>query len=223
MTVKIALRLSGLDLREPSAYERLENLDLGDLFFEANDGVSLAVLFTDDVDPEWVVTDAARRIAKLLPGVTVAAVHDELVSTADIAARCTVAPEAVRLWAAGKRRSTLRRFPAPRQVVGAASGGKTMSLWAWRDVLDWVREVIGIDPDEDVTYLDDTALACLNADLTSNRTWVGVDAMTQRVSSTNDAGSGAVGSWATAVAVASLLVDNVDPQRPLVAPALACR
>lgn len=246
MMVKIPLRLSGIDLREPSAYERLDDLDLSDLFFEANDGVSLAVLFTNDPDPEWVATDAARRISKLLPGVSVAEVHDELVSTADIAARCAVAPESVRLWAAGKRRSRLRPFPAPRQVVGAASGGKTMNLWAWRDVLGWVREVIGIDPDEDVAYLEDAALAQLNAELISNRAWVSVDAMTQRVSSTNAAGStggfatcfdddqlrhnlmrmvgaGAVGTWKNAFPAAGVLVVNTDPVRSTAAPAFAFR
>jgi hypothetical protein len=41
--------------------------------------------------------------------------------------RAVLAPEAVRLWATGKRRASHRAFPAARQVVGAGSAGKTMT------------------------------------------------------------------------------------------------
>jgi hypothetical protein len=166
MTVKIPLRLRGLDLRDAEAYNRIDP-DLAELSWEANGGVSLAVFYSDDPSPVAVETaaDWARRIAKLMPGVCVADVHDELVSVSDIAARTGVAAEAVRLWAAGKRRTSLRPFPAPRQVVGSGSGGKTMSLYAWREVVSWIREVIGTDPDEGIEYLTDAQHASLNAEL----------------------------------------------------------
>ncbi len=45
-----------------------------------------------------VCHDCARRIAKLMPGVFVAEVHDAVVNTSDIAARAGVAHEAVRLF-----------------------------------------------------------------------------------------------------------------------------
>lgn len=162
MFTKIALRLSGIDLRDPEAYNRIPE-DLSHLGFEANGGVSSAVFATEDARPLGAALDAARCIAKHIPGVHVTEVYDELVSTADIAVRCEVGAEAVRLWVNGRRRSAQRPFPAPRQVVG--HGAKPMSLWAWRDVLAWTREVVGIDADEDVTYLDDTQLAELNAEL----------------------------------------------------------
>jgi hypothetical protein len=181
VTVKISLRLSGIDLRHPAAYEQI-GPELGDLFFEANGGVSLATVYTDEVDPTWVAADASRRVVKFLDGVVVVGVHDELVSLADIAGRCGVAAESVRLWAAGKRRASLRPFPSPRQVVGSAAGGKYMSLYAWRDVVSWVREVIEIDPDEGVTYLDDVALARLNAELVDSGQWAVVDTQVRSVS-----------------------------------------
>jgi len=184
MHTRIALRLSGIDLRDTDAWQYM-NADLDDLFFEGNGAISCAVLLTQDADPHWAVTDAARRLTKHLPGVVVTEVYDEFVSVADIAARCSVAAEAVRLWAAGKRRASLRPFPQPRQVVGSGSGGKTMNLYAWREVLIWAREIIGIDPDEGITYLDDAALAHLNADLAGQREWTSVDAMTRRFSSSN--------------------------------------
>jgi hypothetical protein len=169
MTLKIPLRLRGLDLREAEAYERIHP-DLAELFWEANGGLSLAVLYSDD--PVSSVLDAAvdqsRLIAKLMPGVEVAEVHDELASVSDIAARAGVVAESVRLWTAGKRRASLRPFPSPRQVVGSGSGGKTMSLYAWRDVVLWIRDVIGIDPDEDIEYLTDAQLAELNAEIAAS-------------------------------------------------------
>jgi hypothetical protein len=181
VTVKISLRLSGIDLRQPAAYEQI-GPELGDLFFEANGGISLATVYTDEVDPTWVAADASRRLAKFLDGVMVVGVHDELVSVADIAGRCGVAAEAVRLWAAGKRRASVRPFPSPRQVVGAAAGGKYMTLFAWRDVVLWVREVIEIDPDEGVTYLDDIARARLNAELVDAGQWQVVDTQVRSIS-----------------------------------------
>lgn len=163
MYTKIALRLHGLDLRDPDAYAvippELEALD-----FEANGGISFAVFYTDDPTPVGAAVDHARCILKHLPGVTVPEAYDELVTVADIAHRVGVAAEAVRLWTVGKRRSE-QPFPEPRQVVGGGSGGRSTSLWAWRDVVLWVRAAIGIDPDEGVQYLSDLLLADLNAEL----------------------------------------------------------
>lgn len=170
MTVKIPLRLQGADLRAPEACDRIGE-ELAELFWTSNGAVSLAVLLSDD--PVHVaVADAAdwaRRIARLMPGVSVAGVHDELVSISDIAARAGVAHEAVRLWTLGKRRASLRPFPSPHQVVGAGSGGKTMNLYAWREVLSWLREVLGTDPDEGISYLTDHEQATLNAQLAAVR------------------------------------------------------
>jgi len=165
MTMKIPLRLRGIDLRD-TAYDRIDH-ELAELLWMSNGAVSLAVLLSDDPVPVAAVGTVgwARRIAKLMPGVSVAEVHDELVSISDIAARAGVAHEAVRLWAIGKRRASLRPFPAPRQVVGAGSGGKTMSLYAWREVVSWIREILGTDPDEGIEYLIDNGLAALNAQL----------------------------------------------------------
>jgi hypothetical protein len=166
MTVKIPMRLQGIDLRDSEAYDRIHP-DLEELFWMSNGAVSLAVLFSD-ARPSVAVdnaADLARRIAKLMPGVCVAEVHDELVGISDVAARADVAHEAVRLWATGKRRASIRPFPGPHQVIGTGSGGKTMSLYAWREVLSWIREILGTDPDQGVEYLTDAEHAALNAEL----------------------------------------------------------
>jgi hypothetical protein len=188
MTVKIPLRLRGLDLRDVDAYARI-GPDLADLSWEANGGVSLAVVYSDDRLPIAAAADWARRIVKLMPGVEVVEVHDELVSISDIAARAGVAAEAARLWAVGKRRASLRLFPSPRQVVGSASHGKSMSLYAWREVVSWIRDVIGIDPDEGIEYLNDAQHAELNAELAaiaSAAVWRAITVETGRVSARGD-------------------------------------
>jgi hypothetical protein len=48
-----------------------------------------------------------------------------------------------------------------------------MSLYAWREVVSWIREVIGIDPDEDIEYLDDAQIASLNVELAAHPTTSG--------------------------------------------------
>lgn len=166
MTVKIPLRLQGIDLRDAEAYERIPP-ELGELFWMANGAMSLAVVLSDDREAVAATeaADFARHIAKQMSNVLVAEVYDELVSVSDVATRVGVAPEAVRLWAARKRRASLRPFPTPRQVVGTGSGGKTMSLYAWREVLSWIREILCTDPEEGIEYLSDTQLADLNARL----------------------------------------------------------
>jgi hypothetical protein len=170
MTVKIPLRLQGIDLRDMEAYDRIDQ-ELAELFWTSNGAVSLAILFSDAPAPVAAAdaVDWARRIAKLMPGVSVAEVHDELVSISDIALRVGVAHEAVRLWTVGKRRAALRPFPVPRQVVGSGSGGKTMNLYAWRDVVSWIREILDIDPDEGIDYLTDNELATLSAQIAAVR------------------------------------------------------
>jgi hypothetical protein len=171
MTVEIPLRLQGIDLRDPNAYDSVDP-ELSELFWMSNGAISMAVLFSNDAAETALAdaTDYARRIGKLMPGVFVAEVHDELVSIADIAARADVAHEAVRLWASGKRRaSALFPFPTPRQIVGSGPGGRSMNLYAWREVLSWIREVLEFDPDEGIEYLDDFALARLNAELAAIR------------------------------------------------------
>lgn len=190
MYVKIPLRLSGLDLRNDT---RRVPEDLADLFFTSHGAISLAAVYTQDADPLGAAEDAARRVAKMLPGVRAAEVFDELVTITDIAHRCAVAAEAVRLWAGGKRRQNGRPFPAPRQVIGT-SGSKSMSLYAWRDVVIWVRDSVGLDPDEGVTYLVDSQMHELNEALRRAEHWT--SSWTQTAPNGGESATAATGSSA---------------------------
>jgi hypothetical protein len=108
MTVKIPLRLQGIDLRDAEAYERIPP-ELEELFWMANGAMGLAVVLSDDREAVAVAEAAefARHIAKHMSNV-LAEVYDELVSVSDIATRAGVAPEAVRLC--GQHASAGRRF-----------------------------------------------------------------------------------------------------------------
>lgn len=202
MTWKIQLRLVGIDLRDVNAYERIP-VELAELSFEANGAVSVAVVYSESVHPSREAADWARAIGRYVPGVHVVGVHDELVSTSDIAARCDVAAEAVRLWASGRRRQASRPFPPPREVVGTGTGGKGMNVYSWADVVAWVRDVLGFDPDEGIDYLDARRCAHLNAELAD----LAADSM--------------AGGWRAMMATNSAVIASADPARATAAVTVA--
>ena len=208
MNFKIAMRLHGFDLRVDG--EAVPE-DLDEVFLTSHGALTLAILFTQDADPLGAAEDAARRIAKCLPGARAVEVHDELVTTADIAHRCSVAAEAVRLWANGRRRQHVRKFPAPRQVIGT-SGAKSMNLYAWREVLIWTREVIGIDPDEDVDYLNDAQMLDLNQYLQHAAAWTPVTLETNAVTGANTFTAASAGAYSALDHLAAAM-----PHRPIAA------
>src|SRR4051812_8441543 len=109
MLVRFALLLRGLDMRTADDRARIPE-HLQDLAFEASEELTYVVVICEDQEAARVATDIARRIERSLLGVSVIAVHDELVSLSDVADRADVAHEAVRMWAAGKRRATGRAF-----------------------------------------------------------------------------------------------------------------
>lgn len=162
MLVQFALLLHGLDLRDEAHRARIPE-QLHDLTFEAAEDLTYVVVICEDRDAPRLAAQIARRVEAALVGVTVVGVHDELVALADIAVRTDVAHEAVRLWAAGKRRAEGLQFPRPRQVIGVQRGKKSTKLYAWREVVSWVRQVIGIDPEDGLGFLSDRQIAEVNA------------------------------------------------------------
>jgi hypothetical protein len=156
--VKVPLLVRGLDLHDAATYDRIDG-ELVELDWKAVGPVTLAILCVESGNPVAEAADWARRIAETFHGVSVVGLYDELVALSDIALRCGMSAESVRLWAVGKRREAGVPFPPPRQVVSV--GARSMSLYAWRDVVAWVREVVGFDPDEGIEYLDDMQIARL--------------------------------------------------------------
>lgn len=158
MLYKVMLRLANIDLRDADARRLMDGLDQ-DVFLESEGPLSLATLYAESItELTQVATDFAVTLRSANLGPTVTGVHDELVSTPMIANRVSVGPEAVRLWVQGQRRGD--GFPTPRQVIGTEA--KPQFLFAWREVLTWVRANIGIDAEPDVTYPTDQEIHYLN-------------------------------------------------------------
>lgn len=164
---KVVLAVRNVDLDDDATIEKLA-LTLADLGWQEEGGQVTATVFVEQGDPVAVALAAAQTIVKVLPGALVERADEQFVSTADIAARTSLSHEAVRLWATGKRRSADTAFPPPRAVVG--QGNKALKIWAWPDVLDWLRSKYRIDPEPGIAYLDPAQTARLNGLLADSAT-----------------------------------------------------
>ena len=159
METSIVLIVEGVDLEDLETLIAVsERFD--DLAWSSHDGQAFATLFTTAPDPVAHAASVAARIAEHVPGAQVTGVDEQLVSVGDIADRANVTPEAIRLWAAGKRRSG-NPFPRPR---GRISQGRTqMKVWAWGEVHAWLRAEYKIPVEPNLTYLSARENVKLNA------------------------------------------------------------
>jgi hypothetical protein len=162
VNTKIVLNVRNVDLNDDETLATLaEHLD--DLGWESIEGKVTATLYTDSADAVGAALDVAHSIEKHLPKAAVVRVDEQLVAVSDIADRVGMTSEGVRLWTAGKRRNVGPAFPPPR---GQVSQGRTvMKVWAWADVLCWLRAQYQLDPEEGVRYPSDREVAELNAAL----------------------------------------------------------
>ena len=153
----IPLVVRGVDLDDETTLD-LIGVNFDDLTWHSKAGQVIVVLHATSTDPVADAFDVARTIALALPGAHVTGVDAQLVALGDIADRLGITSEAVRLWAAGKRRASIL-FPAPN---GRVSTGRTvMKIWSWPDVLTWLRSEYRLDPEPDVTYLSDRDMHAL--------------------------------------------------------------
>lgn len=159
METSIVLTVEGADLDDVETLVAVsERFD--DLAWFSHDGQVFATVFTSAADPVAYAAGVAARIAEHIPGARVTGADEQLVSVGDIADRAKVTPEAIRLWAAGKRRSG-SSFPRPR---GRISQGRTqMKVWAWGEVHAWLRAEYNIPVEPNLTYLSAREHAKLNA------------------------------------------------------------
>jgi hypothetical protein len=171
MMIKIPLQVEGVDLSSDTVLANMDS-ELDELDWVTHGPLTLAIVYCDASHPKAAVAEAqdwVLRIHKLQPEARVSRVFDELAGWSEIAARCAVTPEAVRTWAKGLRRGQAHPFPAVRQAVPLGAGRRSLHLYAWRETLTWVRDVIGLDPDDGIAYLDDSGIAELDAYIASER------------------------------------------------------
>lgn len=159
METSIVLNVEGIKLDDIEVLVAIsERFD--DLAWFSHDGHVTATVFTDADNPVAHAAHLATRIAEHVPGARVTSADEQLVSIGDVADRAKVTPEAIRLWAAGKRRAKTP-FPRPRGLI--SQGRTQMKVWAWGEVHAWLRAEYKIPVEPGLTYLDARELAKLNA------------------------------------------------------------
>ncbi|MFJ6523437.1 hypothetical protein ACIQJ4_34900 [Streptomyces filamentosus] len=166
METHIPLVVRNVSLDDDAILEQLA-LNLSDLGWHETGGQVIVTFYTKSNDPVAAAAAAAVSIKRALPQAYVERVDEQFVSLADIATRTGMSHEAVRLWAGGKRRSDGEPFPAPRAQVG--QGRTPIKIWAWPDVLAWLREHYCLDLEPGTAYLTVPQVAHLNALLQERR------------------------------------------------------
>jgi len=114
-------------------------------------------------DPVAFAERMARMIAGALPGITVTGVDEDRRDRRRIAAAARVSAQTVAEWIQGRGDAEQAPFPQPRYVPpgrGAADG-----FYSWPEVVTWLRETVGIDPEPGIRYLTAEQAADLNSRL----------------------------------------------------------
>jgi hypothetical protein len=158
----IPLIVRNISLDDDATIEQLA-LSLSDFGWHETGGQVIATFYTSAADPVAAAAAAALSIKRALPQARVERVDEQFVSLADIAARAGLTHEAVRLWAAGKRRAASEPFPAPRAEVG--QGRTATKIWTWPEVLTWLKTHYCLDLEPDTAYLTPEQVTRLNAAL----------------------------------------------------------
>ncbi|MEV6422835.1 hypothetical protein [Streptomyces sp. NPDC051662] len=160
METHIPLIVRNVDLDDDSTAEKLA-LNLADFAWQETGGQVVATFFTTSPDPVAAAAAAALCIGRVLPQASVERVDEQFVSLADVAVRAGLSHEAVRLWAAGKRRAAGAPFPAPRAQVG--QGRTATRIWVWPEILAWLEAHYCLDLEPGTSYLTAEQVARLNA------------------------------------------------------------
>lgn len=159
METHIPLIVRNVDLDDDATVEQLA-LNLSDFGWHETNGQVIATFYTTSSEPVAAAAAAALSIRRVLPQACVERVDEQFVSLADIAARAGLSHEAIRLWAAGKRRAAGEPFPAPRTQVG--QGRTATKIWAWPEVLVWFKAHYCLDVEPGTAYLTAQQVARLN-------------------------------------------------------------
>lgn len=141
--MEITLRLKKFDLTNPTALDVIAE-QFQDAMWSDKDGLATVTLFVDRDDAANYVMDFVRRLESALRGTKVLGVHRDLVGTTDIALRAGVSREGARKWAA------VEDFPAPYDAIGT----KTMKVWVWAEVVQWLKQTRAIDMEQDLPDLE---------------------------------------------------------------------
>ena len=108
---------------------------------------------------EEAIASAMGDVRRALPEVAITRVGpDDLVNAAEIATRCAVSREAVRLWSQGERGAG--NFPPPTARIGKSL------FWSWLEVSEWLHQRGEV---EDAVLESARCIASINAVLERTR------------------------------------------------------
>lgn len=123
--LKFHLAVDGIDLEDWDVLDALAE-QAPDVQFVARDGATFAIVITDAslVD---ALLDTTSAITAVVPDAVCTRIDEDYVATPDIAKRCDVSRETVRLW------SLKPDFPVARGVVGNG-----IKIWDWATINQWL-------------------------------------------------------------------------------------
>lgn len=137
MTVDVTLHASGMDLDSPAVGEILATR-FPTTAWEEHGNKSLMTTTVSHEDYATETVTLLRTMESALPGLKFTGVYRDLVNASDIATRVGVSREAVRKWA---QRDD---FPSEVDIVGSDA----MKVWAWTQILTWLKDVRHYDAEE---------------------------------------------------------------------------
>lgn len=143
-TIDVVVRVDHVDLNSVETGEILA-AQFPTLIWEELDGLTT---LTDSFPEDSAVAKAVelcRKLEAAITGAKAVGVHRDMVNTTDISLRVNLSREAVRKWTARED------FPSPIEVVGSDN----MKLWAWVQIVEWLRDVRGIELDDNPMSLRD--------------------------------------------------------------------
>lgn len=126
--LKFRLVVDGIDVDDWDVIDALAEAAPG-VQFMSRDGVTYAIVISEAslVD---ALLDVTSAVASVVAGARCLRVDEDFVAIPDVARRCDVSRETVRLW-------TLKPdFPAARGVVGNG-----IKIWDWATVNGWLQRV----------------------------------------------------------------------------------
>lgn len=149
--LKFHLIVDGIDVDDFQQLDALYEVR-PELQFSERDGFTVATVLTDDINLLRAVERVVADVRDAVPGARVLRVDEELVATPDIARRCDVTRQAVRLW------TQRDNFPAPRGVVGNG-----IRVWDWASVNRWLQTTHHGVLGDDARLLRPSEVAQVNA------------------------------------------------------------
>ena len=127
VTVKFTLAVTGVDVDDFDLLDRLVEA-LPHVHWGEVDGQVQADVYMPDMSVVHAVQQVTDALRAIVPTAGATRLLEDFVAVPDIAKRCDVNRETVRLW------SKEATFPVPRSVVGNG-----IKVWDWASVNSWLR------------------------------------------------------------------------------------